>query len=190
MKIRQLKNNATNKKQTGLTLVELLMGVAIVGIIASVAVPSFSSMSAAQKVAGVAQKIQQDLLYARSEAVKQNTNIHLSFSTGTNWCYGFNDSGSTCNCNVSGTPTSCKISSTEKSTTADAFTNISLSTAGSLNLNGANFNPTRGSVERNNTALNDGAITVTRGSNSATIKINTLGRSSICSNSLTQFASC
>ena len=180
--------------QQGFTLIELIMVMSIVAILASVAVPSFSSMNAAQEVAGVAQTIQQHLLYARSEAIKQNADIHLSFTTGTNWCMGYSDNGA-CTCS---TVSSCEINTKdldpstdiEKRISANDYSNITLTTSGTLNLSGANFNPTRGAVLRSGAALNDGSITVTSGSNAATININVLGRPNICSSSLSQFSNC
>lgn len=176
-----------NHLQRGLTLIELIIGMTIIAILASIAVPSFSNMNASQEVAGAAEKIYQNLLFARSESVKQNKNIHVSVTTGSSWCYGFTDSGSSCSCGTSG---SCTVNGAEKVVSSSEYKNITLAVGGSLNINGSNFNSTRGSLERNGSALNDGTITISRGGNSATISINALGRPSICSNSLSQFSSC
>lgn len=173
--------------QTGLTMIELLMTIAIIGILASVAVPSFSSTSAAQQVTGAAEKIRLDMLFARSEAMKQNKNIYLSFSTGSNWCYGFTDTGAACTCS---TANSCKINNADKAVKSAQFKNISLTTAGSLTLNGANFDPARGGVKKSGTAINNGSITITQDGASATIMLNVLGRASICSSTLAQFSAC
>jgi len=163
------------------------MSLVIIGILASVAVPSFSRMTTAHQLADVAEKIRQDILYARSESIKQNTNIHFTITTGTNWCYGFTDTSLSCSCSSSN---SCQISSSEKAVKSSEYSNITLSKTGALN-DDVYFTPVRGALVRNNNIpVNNGSITVSQHNLSATIEINALGHASICSNSLAQFSNC
>jgi type IV fimbrial biogenesis protein FimT len=71
----------------GFTLVELLTVVVVVVIFAMIAVPSFSELIASQRVQMAAMDLFTSLLRARSEAIKQNTDVTLS-PTGT-WNAGW-----------------------------------------------------------------------------------------------------
>ncbi|HYD60473.1 MAG TPA: GspH/FimT family pseudopilin [Noviherbaspirillum sp.] len=72
----------------GFTLTELLIGVAIVSLLASIAAPSFSDLMAAQRTRAGATDLYLALAKARSEAIKRNTNVTLS-KKGANWQDGW-----------------------------------------------------------------------------------------------------
>ena len=71
-------------RQRGFTLIELMVVVALIGVLLSLAVPSFRDLLARKRMEGVALELGTDLQYARSEAVQQNTQVQVIF--GTN-CY-------------------------------------------------------------------------------------------------------
>jgi len=62
----------------GFTLVELLTAIVVLVVLAMIAVPSFSELIASQRVQMAAMDLFTSLLRARSEAIKQNTNVTLS----------------------------------------------------------------------------------------------------------------
>ena len=72
------------KPQTGFTLIEMLLAVVIMGILASVAVPSFSKWKEKHEINGQAQKVYFDLMLARTSAVKNNNLVHVAFNTTSN----------------------------------------------------------------------------------------------------------
>ncbi len=67
--------HAVRSRYAGFTLVELVVTIAIVGILASVAIPSFSSSIATTRARSVATDLYMSLVKARSEAVKRNTAV-------------------------------------------------------------------------------------------------------------------
>lgn len=83
-------------RQQGFTLVELFVGIAIVGILFSLALPSVSQWSTNSKVRNWAESIQSGLQITRVEALKRNTTMRFQLvdsltnscatsASGTNW---------------------------------------------------------------------------------------------------------
>ena len=65
-------------QSSGFTLVELLTVLVVLVIFITIAVPSFNELIASQRVQMAAMDVFTSLLRARSEAIKQNTDVTLS----------------------------------------------------------------------------------------------------------------
>ena len=94
----------------GFTLVELMIGVAVVAVLLAVAVPSFQALIERQRLKGAGELVLSELQFARSEAIKQNTQVDVVFDgEGTaDWCYGIDDDlSSECDCEES--PADCTV---------------------------------------------------------------------------------
>ncbi|QSP96124.1 GspH/FimT family pseudopilin [Marinobacter salinisoli] len=76
------------KRTLGFTLVELMITMAIVAIVASITVPSFSSMVANSRLASASNDIVGLLNYARNEAVKTGRIVVVSPADGSDWANG------------------------------------------------------------------------------------------------------
>jgi type II secretion system protein H len=79
--------NAASRRQRvpqGFTLIEAMVVVALVAILAALAVPSFSTMIANQRVSSAAQELQTLLSFARAEAVYKRTPTAVT-ATGQKW---------------------------------------------------------------------------------------------------------
>lgn len=87
------------QKNAGFTVLEVMIVVAITGILAAVAVPSFQGMIERDRLKQVVEALKSDLQFARTEAIKRNQDIHFSRSPGNAgaWCYGLNV-GANCTC--------------------------------------------------------------------------------------------
>lgn len=70
------------RRIAGFTAVEMLIVVAIFGIMATVAAPSFSTLIAAKRAEATATDLYVALVQARSEATKRNVNTTLGYKTG------------------------------------------------------------------------------------------------------------
>lgn len=71
----------------GFTLLELVIALTIVGMLGAMALPSFASLVARQRLHAAAYHLQADITLARQEAGKRAQPVHLMFQPGTQWCY-------------------------------------------------------------------------------------------------------
>jgi len=72
----------------GFTIIELLISVALVAIVLTLAIPSFQDFIVVQRLKSVNQQLVTDLQFARSEAVSRNSFMALAFnSNGSVTCY-------------------------------------------------------------------------------------------------------
>ena len=79
----------TRLKSCGFTLVELVITLAIVGIIATMAVPSMSSYFDKRRVIEAAEDLYANLQLARSEAIARSSKMYVHInSAGGTWQYG------------------------------------------------------------------------------------------------------
>lgn len=76
-------NRLTNKR--GYTLTELMVTVAIIGIVAAIGVPSYLSYLPHLRLNGAARDLISDLRLARSLAVGQNQRYYISFDAANDW---------------------------------------------------------------------------------------------------------
>lgn len=152
-------------RQLGFTLIELMVTVAIIAILAAMAYPSFTDMIARNRLKGAAEGLFGDLQFAKSEAIKSNETVTVTFLNigAANWSYSITRPGS---------PDPLKVMKA-----ADAQ-DVTLS----AKTNGATlaFNPLRGTV------TNSSTVTFQRTSDTAqtmSVVVSDLGGIIICTTS-------
>ncbi|QHF05018.1 prepilin-type N-terminal cleavage/methylation domain-containing protein [Pseudomonas asturiensis] len=69
----------------GFSLVELLVAVSLVGILAAIAIPNFSSTLQSNKADTELNDLQRALNYARLEAINRGVTIRIAPTTGNAW---------------------------------------------------------------------------------------------------------
>jgi type IV fimbrial biogenesis protein FimT len=88
-----------NQSMRGVTLLELLISVSIMGIIISLAAPNFSQFGDNQRLIGAAEQVYEHMQQARSDAVSRNVTTYLNYAADgtTTWTYGMSSVTSLCN---------------------------------------------------------------------------------------------
>jgi type IV fimbrial biogenesis protein FimT len=84
----------------GLTLLEIVIALAIIAVLASLALPSMGSGAARQRLKAAAEGLAHDLAEARYESARRGAPVHLSVRTGADWCWA-TVSASGCDCHAS-----------------------------------------------------------------------------------------
>ncbi len=154
------------QQNSGFTLVELMVTVAVLAILLGIAIPSFQGTLDKRRLTGAAEQLYADLQYARSEAIKRNTTVRLSFQSGANWCYGITTLAS-CNCNSN----NCQLDDVDKVVAGSGFRNVTPSAASEGNVA---FNPQRGTANGRTFSLQSTSV------GTVNVIVSSLGRVKLC----------
>lgn len=76
------------RRAAGFTVTEMMVVVAIVGLLAAIATPYMGDMIRRQRIKTAAFDVFSSLAFARSEAIKRNTTVRV-IPTGGNWAQGW-----------------------------------------------------------------------------------------------------
>ena len=81
------------KRSSGFTIIEILVVIAIMAILASLAIPSYLDFFEKGRVRGATEAVYEQLQYARAQALKRSVPIIVDFSAdgSTTWYLGITD---------------------------------------------------------------------------------------------------
>jgi type IV fimbrial biogenesis protein FimT len=91
--------------RAGFTLVELMITIAVLAILTTLAAPSLAERLGRQRLESAAQTLAADLAQARLEAVSSGQTMFVVFDAGPDWCYAVARSAD-CGC---GSPSPCQL---------------------------------------------------------------------------------
>ena len=77
----------------GFSLIELMVGVAIMAILLGLAMPNFQTWIRNSQIRNAAESVQNGLQKARAEAVTRNTNVEFVIGAGSSWVVKLPDVG-------------------------------------------------------------------------------------------------
>ncbi len=83
----------------GFTLPELMLTLAIVGVLLTLALPSFGSIVSRHRLKAAAEQLAADLGELRLQAAQRGVPLHLQVHAGPQWCYALATAGG-CDCRV------------------------------------------------------------------------------------------
>jgi type IV fimbrial biogenesis protein FimT len=149
--------------QKAFTVIELLVVVAVIGIMSIVALPALQDFIERQAIKNAVEAVKAEFQFARTEALKRSTPLIVSRNTGANgaWCLGI--STAACDCSVAN---DCVV----KTLSGSAYANVSLD---SVSAN-TTFDSRRGTANASNTCFSIGSYDVK-------VYSNQVGRTLICS---------
>jgi type IV fimbrial biogenesis protein FimU len=149
------------RRAKGFTLIELLITVTLVGILAAIAVPNFSSIIQKSKADSEVSDLQRALNFARLEAINRGVNMSVLPTSGTAWT------------------TELKVVLSSDTTTAirivaamSSGATVTMATAGGVSVSSLQFNNLGGLSAPADAVV----MTYTLGSNVRTVNIGLNGR--------------
>jgi len=89
----------------GLTLLEMMVALAIVAVLTTLALPSFGSMVSRHRLKAAAEQMSLDLAELRLLAAQRGQPMHVSLYAGPQWCYALAVARG-CDCRV---PQGCQL---------------------------------------------------------------------------------
>ena len=80
-------------RRDGFTLVELMIVIAVIGILAAIAAPSYQTYMAQRRLNGAARHLAMHLMQARSQAITTNKKIFVNVLNNHQYCFVIDEDG-------------------------------------------------------------------------------------------------
>ncbi len=84
---------STRRDQTGVTLVEILIALALIAILTVIAVPAYSTFLQNSQIRNAAESIVNGMQIARAESVRRNASSQVVIGPGSGWIVSLPSSG-------------------------------------------------------------------------------------------------
>ena len=107
-------------KYRGFTLVELMITLAVIGILIAFALPSFRDLVERKHLGGAVEAVMEQLEFARSQAIKRSRPMLVDFNVnGTDWSIGVTDKMAGCDAEDTSGTDLCTLDYDNDASTAD-----------------------------------------------------------------------
>ncbi|WP_288842082.1 GspH/FimT family pseudopilin [uncultured Deefgea sp.] len=165
----------TQAKNSGFTLIELMITVLLLSIVLAIAAPNFISWINNSRVKSTTENMAQDLIMARTEAIRRNKPTRLDVRSN---CYGITIKNTACNCSITDTSNSAYCEIKQVSTTAG--TELTVDTG---HFNSLIFDSIRGMPATSSfgTLSSEQNVSISNSSYTAKLKLNIIGNVCISS---------
>ena len=98
----------STRRQTGLTVIELMITVVVMAVLASLVGPAFEEFFAKQRLKQAVEDIQGMLAEAKSEAIVRGADTFVDVDALSTWCVGYTTNAS-CDCTAASGATFCSV---------------------------------------------------------------------------------
>lgn len=166
-------------RHSGFTLLELLVTLALVGLLAGLAVPAMGRLLDTARLRSAIEAFSQELQQARNHALTHQQNVYFSLSVSAHrWCYGWGDLAA-CDCEAGDSEaTACRTGSKNNQRVhrrlSTDFPSVELNTTRPAASRTLHFSPLRGTASADSFALRNDA-------GELHVIVSPLGRVRICS---------
>lgn len=173
-----------SSKYKGFTLIELMVVVALVGIFATIAIPSFLESFERKRLESLGDNLNYFFKLARSEAAKKNrsVDIYINKSSSSSWCIGMSgddvdNNGESDVCDCTDSSKQCTVDEIERVISSSDYKDVSFDSL-TFTDNKVSIEPTRGRSDagRMNFSVSSGST-----AKDLRIKRSTMGRVIVCS---------
>ena len=149
----------TPPQSLGFTLVELLIAIAVLAIVLTLAAPSFREMIQSQRLKSIAAQVVTDVQFAPAEAASRQRRVYITFGSSAepipmtcyviHTCQSNNNSGCTCTCTNDGSsctadPNDIEIKKVQVPTSLGV--KVQLTASGAVTPNFVSFDPVTGGM--------------------------------------------
>lgn len=115
------------RAEKGFTLIEMMVVIAVMGILLALAAPSFTIYFEKTRTKRAAETMAAFLVNAKSESIKRNATVRVVFQLsggGATWCAGMT-TANTCDCSVT-PPTACTLDGVDRTISSTDYSGVVL----------------------------------------------------------------